>query len=333
MALSPFALDPAIAPRARLVSDTRCPDEIAHYQILLPERFRMVDRDCRAPSNEHSPVSVSFIRTVDEPRTELEVVGFFLRREIAPADALLAMLQEHTILEERRVPSPGGDLLDVLTRKGGAEPYLSRWWTVKDGGAQGGRLYLLEGRVAESAYPAVADELSAMLGSFRLLNPTPWDYFEQLTSLAQTTPNDLLCFYPESWQLTVASDGSEGPYVAHLWQVLAKQLLGRITIMSMPEAAAPEEVLERYASLGAPVAWEPVQPSEPFGGLETAWTARGTSSLNEASVELSVHIGQRSGGTILLGLAGIPTHVDAMAAGAVRRALEVVHDTLRVAPA
>jgi hypothetical protein len=334
MGLSPLTIIPRIAERSRVIDDTRCQDELGHYQILLPERFRLVDRECRAPSNQHSPVSVSFIRTIDEPRTELEVIGLFLRREVAPADVLRALLHEHTILEERRVPSPGGELLDVLTRKGGAEPYLSRWWTVKDGGAQGGRLYVLEGRVAEAAYPAVADELSTMLASFRLLHPTPWDYFEQLTSLAQKTPNDILCFYPESWQLTVVSDGSAGPYIAHLWQVLGQQLLGRMTILSMSGAEAPEKAIEAYAgSQGAPIEWGPVQPSTPFGGLETAWTARGVSSLRDTSVEVSVHIGQRAGATIVLGLAGIPSSVDALAASTLRRALEIAHDTFRIAPA
>lgn len=334
MPLSPLAIVPRIAERSRLLNDTRCPDELGHYRIVLPERFRVVDREARVPTNEHSPVSVALMRTLDEPRTELEIVGLFLRREVAPADVLRALLHEHTILEERRVPSPGGELLDVLTRKVGDEPYLSRWWTVKDGGAGGGRLYVLEGRVAQAAYPAVADELATMLASFQLINPTPWDYFEQLTSLAQKTPNDILCFYPESWQLTVASDGTESPYIAHLWQVLGQQLLGRMTIMSMSGADAPEKALEAYsATHGAPIRWDPMEPSAPFGGLDRAWTARGTSSLDDTSVELSAHIGQRSGSTIVLGLAGIPSSVDALAASTLRRALEVVHDTFRIAPA
>lgn len=334
MALSPLAIDPRVAGRARLLNDTRCADELGHYRIVLPERFRLVDREVVVPTNDRSPVSVALLRTLDAPRTEVEIVGLFLRREVAPADVLRALLHEHTILEERSVPSPGGERLDALTRKVGDEPYLSRWWTVKDGGAHGGRLYVLEGRVAEAAYPAVAAELSTMLASFQLLHPTPWDYFEQLTSLAQKTPNDILCFYPESWQLTVASDGSDGtPYVAHLWQVLGQQLIGRMTILSTSDAPLPEKALEAYAGTqGAPIAWGPVEPSAPFGGLESAWTARGTSSLDGASVELRVHIGQRSGTTIVLGLAGIPASVDALAASTLRRALEVVHDTFRIAP-
>ena len=333
MTLPELRTDPGVAQRAFKLTDTRGPDPVGHYEVLLPEGFRPVDMPPGTPSSDHSPVCVSHFQTLGEPLAELEITGLFLRREIAPADVLESLLgPNRVIVESRRIPSRGGDLLDVLTRQGGDVRSLARWWTVKDGGAAGGRLYVLEARTAAAHYPAFADQLSTMLASFRLLNPTPWSYNERLSQLARKTPNDILFFYPESWQLEEVSDGSEGPFLANFWQVVGGRLLGRLWVVSERGEEAPEVVIERYAeSLGAPVDWAPIEDAEPFGGLEYGWTRRGRTMLGDTAADVSLRVAQGRGATIVLGLAGVPARVDALAAASMRRALEIVRETFRIA--
>lgn len=333
MTLPELQIDPRVAERSFKLTDTRGADPVGHYELLLPERFRPVDLPPGLPSNEDSPVRVALFKTVEGPLAELEITGLYLRREIAPADVLETLLgDERVVVGSRRVPSEGGDQLDVLTRQVADEPYLSRFWTVKDGGANGGRLYVLEARASEADYPAFAEPLSTMLASFRLLNPTPWDYYERLAQLARKTPNDVLCFYPESWQLEEVSDGRDGPFAVSLWQVLGGRLLGRISVVSQRGEESPEAVIERHAaSLGAPVDWAPLEDADPFGGLERGWTRRGRTALGDTMADVRVHVAQGRGATVLLGLAGVPARVDALAAASTRRALDIVRETFRIA--
>ena len=333
MTLPELQIDPRVAQCGAKLTDERGPDPVGHYELLLPERFRPVDLPPATPSNLHSPVQVALFQTLGEPLAELEITGIFLRREIAPADVLEALLgPSRTIVESRRVPSPGGDLLDVLTRQVGDVPSLARWWTVKDGGADGGRLYVLEARTAASDYPVFADPFTSMLASFRLLNPTPWDYNERLSQLARKTPNDILCFYPESWQLEEVSDGSDGPFVANLWQVVGDKLLGRLSLVSQRDEESPDALIERHAeSLGAPVSWAPIEDAEPFGGLERGWLRRGRTMLGEAAADVRVYVTQGRGMTVLLGLAGVPAREDPLAAASMRRAAEIIRETFRIA--
>lgn len=332
MTLPELTIDPRVAERSFKATDKRGADPVGHYELLLPERFRPVDLPPNVPSGEDSPVRVALFKTVDDPLAELEITGLFLRREIAPADVLTALLSDRDVVDSRRVPSDGGDLLDVLTRDVADEAYLTRWWTVKDGGARGGRLYVLEARASEATYPDVADQLSTMLASFRLLNPTPWDYYEQLSQLARKTPNDILCFYPESWQLEEVSDGSDGPFVANLWQIVGGHLLGRISIVSERGETSPEAVIERHAeSLGAPVSWADIEPGTPFGGLETAWARGGRTTLRDTMADVSVHVAQGRGATVLIGLAGVPARVDALGWASMQRAVDILRETFRLA--
>jgi len=232
---------------------------------------------------------------------------------------------EHTILERRRVPSPGGDGLDVLTRSFAGEPHLSRWWTVKDGGSRGGRLHLLEARARERL-PAARRFALDDARELPPAHPTPWDYVERLTSFARKSPNDILCFYPESWQLEVKS---EGPLVAHLWQVLGGRLPGRISLVSL--AGGRDAALEAFAgTLEGSLGWVRAQVCEPFGRLERAWTRRGRAAPNETAVELDVHIGERGEGAVALGVAALG-EVDPLGRAILRRALEVVRETFRIA--
>lgn len=333
MPLEPLHIDPNVVARSVLLADRRCADPRGHFEILLPSRYRASDVAPVLPSQADSPAPVALFTSVDAPFAELEIKGLFLRREVAPADVLRALCTRYRTLEQRRVPSPGGDLLDLQTRSLEVEPaYLSRWWTVKDGDANGGRLYLLEARAAPSDYPAVAAELATMLASFRLLHPTKWDYFEKLTSLRQTAPRDVLAFYPESWALEVARDGSDGPMIAHLRQTLAGVPIGRITVLVMAGEHEPAAMQAAYReTLGGEVEWLETEPSEPFASLERAWTSRGRVSGPESALELTAFLGRRPDATVLLGLAGLSASADPLAAATLRRALEIVRDTLRIA--
>ncbi|MGE0788172.1 MAG: hypothetical protein AB7S26_21045 [Sandaracinaceae bacterium] len=330
MALPPLTIDPLVAQRCVKITDERGDDPRGHYELLMPEQFRPVDKPFGMPSNEESPVQVSLFQTMEPPLAELEITGMFLRREIAPADMLELLLADQTIVEQRRVPSPGGDLLDALTRVGGERPYYSRWWTVKDGGSDGGRLYVLEARAEEAIYPQVQDQLSTMLASWKLLHPTDWDYFEELRQLARRTPNDFVFFYPASWQIDLKTDEPD-EVMADLWQVMGDKLAGRITVLSRPGQIAPDAAIDRYAeSLGAPVAWTDLEEMAPFGGLERAWTRRGRTHLGEAVADLTVRVGQKGGGTIVFALAGVSASVDAFAYASMRRALDVLTETFRI---
>lgn len=333
----PTELLPSTRDRSLLFIDQRAKDRRAHFTILLPERMRCVGRPVVLPDEEYSPVSVALFRTKEEPRVEVEIVGLFLRREIAPADVLRTLLEGSTLLAERTVPSAGGDLLDALTRHEAPEPYVSRWWTVKDGGAGGGRLYCVQARVAEAHYRQVADELYAAASTFRLLNPTPWDFFEELCSLSRRTPNDFLLFHPLSWQLQVASEpGPERPFVAHLWQRLGGTIAGRISVLSVEslDPAALFEVYERsIRQHAADIAWEALTPAPAFARGERAFRTRGQARPRDGSppVDLCVSIVTRGRGAMLLGLASIQPSVDPLAAAMNERALHIVEQTLRIA--
>ncbi len=331
MALSPLTIVPAIAERSSVLSDTRCDDPRGHYELLMPKGFMPVDKPYVLPSQEHSPCQVALFQTTEPPLLELEITGMFLRREIAPADLLERLLHEHIVLETRRVPSRGGDRLEALTRAIGREPYLSRWWTVKDGGAEGGRLFILEGRAAEPHFEAAADTLTTMLASFRLLEPTPWSYFEELRQLGRKAPNDFVCFYPASWRLEVARDEADG-FAANLWQLMGGRLMGRIAILSERGELSPDEAIARYeATLNGPVQWADVEDREPFGLLDRAWTRRGRATLEHVVLDLTVHVGRHAGGTVVLALAGLSATIDPLVAATNRRALDLLCETLRVA--
>lgn len=335
MTLPELQIDESVRARSFKVSDTRGSDPVGHFEIMLPGRFRPVDLPPNTPSNAQSPVRVALYQTVEGPLTQVEITGMFLRREMAPADVLKGVLgAERRTVESRRVPSKGGDLLDALTRQPGADgPLFARWWTVKDGGANGGRLYLIEARVSERHYAQVEAEIASILASFRLLNPTAWDYNERLSQHTQRTPNNILFFYPESWQLKEVHDGSEGPYVADLWQVVGNRLLGRINVVSQADEESVTQVIERHAeTLGAPVSWAEREESAPFAGLERAWIQRGRTALNDTFADISVHVAQGNGKTVLLSAAGIPTRADALAAATLQRAREIIQETFRIAP-
>lgn len=324
-------IDPTVAERSGRLEDTRGHDATGHYELLLPLRFRPVDLPPQTPNQETSPARVALFQTLEGPFAEVEITGLFLRREIAPADVLESLLgPDQEVVESRRVPSPGGDQLDVLTRRNGPVPTLTRWWTVKDGGAQGGRVYLLEARARADQYAQVAPELETMLASFRLLNPTDWDYNERLKPFSRRAPNDIVFFYPESWQRR--DETTDGSLIANFAQEIGGRFVGRLTVCS--ETGEPDAMdrIARYAeTLGAPVDWAPIEEVPAFAGLERGWRRRGRTSMDGAIADVRVEVAQGEGGTHLIAIAGTATREDQLVAATLRRTLQVVRDTYRVA--
>jgi hypothetical protein len=313
--------------------DTRSDFPEGHFEIDLPPAMRPVDRPVVIPSAEDSPVSVARFRTDSGPRLEIEVVGLFLRREIAPADMLEVLLRDYEIVERRRVASEGGDHLEALTRKVGDYPYLSRWRTVKDGGTYGGRLYLIEARAAEDDFRAADVELARAIASFRLTHPTPWPFFEQLTLLSRERPNDFALYLPESWKLEIVKEEDEALFLAQLWQVEDSTPLGRITVISTAGVDDPMALLDVYErslrGRGAEVRWDRREEAASFGGLTRVTEAHGRATLGTARVDLHVHVGSRGAGMFLIGLSGHAREVDPIVHAINERALAIGRATMR----
>jgi hypothetical protein len=309
-------------------TDTRASDASGHYEIMLPAWMRAIAGPVVVPTRERSPVSVASFRSIEGPPVEIEIIGVFMRREVAPADLLEVLLDRHTMIERRRTTSEEGDQLDAMTRRSG-NAYVSRWHTVKDGGSHGGRVYVLEARAGERTHAERGAELSAALSSFRLLAPTPWPYFEELSSLSRREQGFVL-FHPDSWQLAVVS---EAPFVAHLVQAAGANVLGRMTVVSAAgvDASAALEIYDRsLRATGAELHWSATEPTPRFAGLDHAWRARAkarwAASGNSASID--VHLGIKRDRAILLALAGID--VDPLALAITTRALAIAKETLRV---
>lgn len=314
----------------------------SHFRIRLPHWMRPVALPAVAPSEEVSPVSMATMRTLSEPRAEIEVIGFHVRREIAPAAFLRPLLADYEILSERSIEALEGEHLDVLTRRTLDTTYLSRWRTVKDGGANGGRLFVLEARTAEAAYPALADDLFAAISSFELLRPSGWPYFERMVSVARAQPADFAIYHPESWRLEVAreDDDGAGVFVAHLLSAIEGRSAGRITITCARDATAAS-LLDVYVrslrARGASVELGSAVDAPRFGGLERAWTTRGSASLPRdgtapgRELAVRVDVGRRGSAWYLLGLMGVGPRVDPLAAASNERALELMRALMRTA--
>jgi hypothetical protein len=205
-----------------------------------------VDLPVEPPTREQPLKSLALYRTADGPRLEIEVVASLLSREVAPADWLDIYLEQvdEQVLNRREVPSPGGAVADVLTRRAGQdEAVISRWLAIKDGA----RVFLLQARTMEENYPQFTGACLMAVGGLQLLHPGDWPLAERLRTFTRREPGDFLLIYPESWQLVEDPSSNPNALVLQLNNDM-DGIAGKITFATVARSAEshPQTLADNY---------------------------------------------------------------------------------------
>lgn len=290
MAALPFVVDEhlraaELTARYHRVRDERGRDPADHYHVVLPRHWE-TSGEPPARATDDEPFTRHALHGSAGEAT-LEITTVHLPREVAGADWLELALSSlgHEIVHRVRTPTPGGDAADLLTRseQDGAR-YVSRWRTIKDGRADGARLFCLEARAAETRYRELAQDLYVAVHGFELLRPSAWPLAEDLRTYARATPGDFAVLYPRSWSASELH--ASGDAVAlELHNDLGDVELGRISVLCSARGVDGRSLLDVYArslvTHGVVPELPPLTDAPAFGGVDRAWMTAGVAFLRK----------------------------------------------------
>ncbi len=316
------------------------------FSLLLPRGWAASSVKPELPGPARPVTSLAIFGTEGSmPACEAEVYASEIFREITAADWLEGFFAARGIevLERRRVRTPqAGDRLDALTRRSSPTgPILSRWFTLKDGGDDRGRLLIIEVRTHESFYPKLAEDMLVVVGSFEMLHPSGWPFAERLRTFTSARPGDFLVYYPESWTAQEVTGPDDDECVAELSHTVADAPVGQITLICTLHAENPQTLVDRFArSLrrrGLDLQMPSVAEVPALGGLEQAWEGRGNAVEDAASggpppFDVQVALGRQGRIWYLFALLGVTRAKLHSVAALNERAFEIVQRFLRTAP-
>jgi hypothetical protein len=338
--LHPFPIEPPFraddADRAfRLFLNARCPDRNFQFALLLPTSWQPVTAPCELPTAANPMGRLGLFRCQDQVTAEIEVSALLLQREVAPADVLdhwLAMLGDE-ILNRREADTPAGAAVDILCRtRTAGDPVVSRWLAAKTGK----RLFLVQARAYETAYPRFADTFFMALTGFAPLHPSPWPLAESLRTFSRTRPCDFVMFYPDSWQLFQEPVCGDERLELVLAAKTGEIISGKISLIVLSRASVPgaqqlaDNCIDKLARAGLPIRRLTLEPRPAGRGFQTMWQATGEANLTGGPVEVRLAVAEARDAWFLVGLLGAARHSD-MAMWAInKRAFEIVVNGLRL---
>lgn len=163
--------------RFGVVTVEQDPDSAIHYKLIVPMQWGQVRGTRQLVTPEHPFELRSHFKSNIPPVAEAKVTVAYVAEEVSPSDWLAIYLegQHEQVLHERHLPSAGGAVPDVLTRKGEAgHERISRWTVLKDHAKIGGsHLFMLQVSTAASDYSLdMANVFFLAISSFDVMHPT-----------------------------------------------------------------------------------------------------------------------------------------------------------------
>lgn len=312
---------------------TRCPNPDFHFSLVLPREWQPVDVPA-APPQPEAASELALFRPPGVGGVEIAVTGVLLDREVAPADWLDLLLEGtgHEVLRERRGPTPGGDVLDALSKwTADGATYLGRSFTLKDRD----RLFLLEARTSEGDYGRYANDFLMAIAGFQLLNPSDWPLAERLRSFSRREPSDVLLLYPESWTCSEDPTGGADAMNVSFNNVVGDRSAGQVNVLAVELSLelSPQGVVDRYLeevrSSGVPAGEVVLVPAQPVDGFVEAWEGETRAFVDGGEVEVRAFVGSRPDAWFLFAMLSPSrtTRADVWAIN--KRAFEVILQNVR----
>ena len=318
-----------LPPGFGLFRETGVDDPAFRFALPLGMDWTCVGEPGRAPTQPGTASPLAIYSSGGEPRVEVTVSGWLLKRDVAPARFLEIVVEgaAEEILEKRESDAPGGNVLDVLSRQQVEGGRLAiRRTAIKDGA----RLLVLRVMAREADYAGVVGNVSAIVEGFRFLEPKGWHCAESLSTFSLGQPSDFLLFYPESWRMDGSLVARPQVLTARFRNDLGADAVGVIDLAVVSREAEPQlerfagEVFHRLERGGLRCATLPLAPAAPFGPFDAAWEATTEATVDGRPLELRLVVGRRPDAWFGFALQG-PVRKAAADVWAVnRRALEIV---------
>ncbi len=311
----------------------RCAEERFHFRMMLPHGWKTVDLSAAPPTLE-APSTLVVFQSAGSPDATIQVHAIQLAREMSPADALAFYHSAvgETVVEERTLDTPGGAVVDVLTRCETVQgPRISRWLTIKDYDC----LFVLQACCPENEYRRQALAFFVALTSCQLLQPVGWPLVENLRSFSRRHPGDFCLFYPESWTLTVEAGSNEQVLGVRLMNQVGDAVLGEMAVTTLDRDAEdrPQALVDAYLDglrhAGMPVSPVSLTPCASIGGFLKTWQGQAQISQSDGAMEVHVRIGKRPDAWFMLVLFTPSRDTNILAWAMNTRAFDILLDHFR----
>jgi len=316
------------------------PEEYWHFSMWVSaEAAESVAGDV-APSERERSVTLSCHRR-DVPKSEVEVIGHFMRHEVSAADWLDAELDRlgHRVASRRTAlgdAASAGDVLASWEHEG--ERFVGRFVAMK----WGPRLYVVCGRALERDYARCAAGFWVTSASLRPLLSWPSPWVEELVTVQEDAPFEWRASLPASWELRRHPAGEEGAWVdaLHLAPAPPDEQLGEhdgrltLAVMTRQRARRPRDAANVYLRAlraaemhidPADFEDEPVEP--PFA---QGWYLVANVEKNGAPGELRCRVWMHEHAWVLAAVFGARRDDDRGAWMRNKRALDVATATLEL---
>lgn len=308
-------------------------DPSLHLQLALPQTWTVAAITEDAALAEDRPfVQLALMNSAKDSGT-IEVACALLLRECHPADWLEEYLRRrgHRIMESLRVPSPFGDVGSYLSSaESEGKVLLARTIGIKDAD----RIFLLQGRAADTDFQAHAATFGVVEQSLHLLHPSLRRCAEPITEHSINRPVACVFLVPSSWQSADDEPQPAGGRGFLLLNGSEEAVRGQIMVQALPRHAVENQdqllsrFAERLAARGLSAPQMPLATMETGPAFSGGWRADFTARSAEAEAEITLCVLEHPRAWLVFGLISVPRQADPVAYMVNRRAFDIALETL-----